>query len=295
VVKVEGMSIKLNLGAGYHWRKPGWTVADHNVKKTGTAWSIPLPDDSCSIVFTSHMIEHIPHYKIEKVLCEINRILQIGGVLRIATPDLYKLAKAYVERDIDFFKKVLQEDESIRTDLGIGGTFMNFIVSPGVDSYLFSKNLNEIIGGYAHVYLYDFEMLEIFLSKHGFVNIVRSEFCNSAILELREPLHIEDLEPVWHVLSEEFVNKHKKGMHTTGFDRDPLHSLFVEATKGTNIDYANYIDANARNAGNYNWYGLGMSIGPISRLRCINFALRTINTTVDLLARPLGKFLSFIK
>ena len=38
---------------------------------------------------------------------------------------------------------------------------MNFIVSPGQDTALLNRNLNNFIAGYAHLYAYDFEMLKI--------------------------------------------------------------------------------------------------------------------------------------
>ena len=39
-------------------------------------------------------------------------------------------------------------DENIRTDLGIGGMFMNFIVSPGQDTALLNRSLNKFIAGW---------------------------------------------------------------------------------------------------------------------------------------------------
>jgi CMP-N-acetylneuraminic acid synthetase len=51
------------------------------------------------VVFISHVIEHISHLKIQKILAEINRVLKKDGVLRILVPDMEKFAKAYVEND----------------------------------------------------------------------------------------------------------------------------------------------------------------------------------------------------
>jgi hypothetical protein len=42
-----------------------------------------------------------------------------------------------------------EEDENIRTDLGLGGMLMNFIVSPGQDTALLNRNLDKFIAGYA--------------------------------------------------------------------------------------------------------------------------------------------------
>ena len=146
--------------------KEGWLTLDHKQSRVdqkavlGDADNIPLENKSCKTVFCSHVIEHIPHYKFEHVLLEFNRVLQKDGIVRILSPNLLLLAKAYVEKDETVYKKILDEDENVRTDLGYGGTFMNFIVSPGQDTALFNRDLTEFIAGYAHIYAYDFEMIK---------------------------------------------------------------------------------------------------------------------------------------
>lgn len=186
---------KLNLGAGPNWEKDGWITVDHK-KSSAEAWSIPLPDKSCEIVFCSHMIEHISFYKIDKVISEINRVLIIGGTLRIICPDLFKLVKAYVEGNSKEFDRFIEENPAIRRDLGLGGSFMNFVISPGEDQFMFSRT-GEFIGGYAHISAWDFNMLKRVLSKYGFGNIVESSFLKNSIPELREPLHLVGAKPEW--------------------------------------------------------------------------------------------------
>ncbi|MDC0253319.1 class I SAM-dependent methyltransferase [Bacteriovoracales bacterium] len=243
-------NIKLCLGASPIWYKEGWHVLDHKIEKTtgdkiaGDASKMDLPDNSCEIVFCSHVFEHIPHIKLPMVISEINRVLRPGGIFRMLTPDLEVIAKAYVEKDENFFKAAKSEDVNIRQDLGFGGMFMNFIVSPGQDTILFDRGLNEFIGGYAHLYSYDFEMMRVLFDKLGFTNIVKSPFNGSSIKEMKEPLHIDSLPPVWQDLNDELYNKHglihrlvdgkyEINFKITGFDRDPLTSLIVECKKET--------------------------------------------------------------
>ena len=264
--------IKLNLGASPIWNKSGWHVLDHKIKKTekgkiaGDAIKMDIPNNSCKIVFCSHVFEHIPHTKLPLIISEINRVLKKDGVLRILTPDLAKTAKAYVEKDTDFFNRACQEDTSIRKDLGFGGMLMSFIVTSGQDTILLNRDLNEFISGYAHLYNYDFEMMETILQKLGFKGVVKSEFCKSEIEEMREPLHIEGLEPVWQNLNDDLYLKHglvhkqvndgyEINFNLTGFDRDPLTSLIVEAKKDelVNLEKANEIFNLSTN--NYNRYG----------------------------------------
>jgi hypothetical protein len=219
----------LNLGAGPLWRRPGWKTIDHKHnwwRRGDTAWRLSFPAHSFDWVFSSHMLEHIPHFKIDAVLKECNRVLRQGGKIRLVCPNLEVFARAYVARDSDVFDKVCNEDPTIRQDLGFGGKLMNFMISPGADSFMFSRN-GEIIGGYAHVYSYDFEMMKTLLERHGFGNVTNSGFGQSEVAEMREPLHVVGSAPVWRV-EREWPDR---SAGTTGFDRSPHSSLFVEATK----------------------------------------------------------------
>lgn len=251
---------KLNVGPSPIWKKDGWMAIDHKPSRVdqptilGDANNIPLDDKTCSIIFCSHVFEHIPHHKLEHVLVEFNRILEKNGTVRLLTPDLYVLAKAYIEKDREMFEKLISEDENVRTDLGLGGTFMNFIISPGQDTALFNRSLTEFIGGYGHVYLYDFEMLKTLLERYGF-KAEQKKFCESNIQDFSEPLHIEGMDPVWVDLNQEFFQKHNLIHHynekekkyetnfaITGFDRDPIASLIVEAKKIRDVNQVNILD-----------------------------------------------------
>ena len=197
------MSIKLNIGASRIWHEPTWHILDHKMAPSkenkivaGTANKIELENDCCDIVFASHVFEHIPHIELPSVLAEINRVLKPGGVLRFLTPNLKAVATAYVNRDAEFFKLAKEEDPSIRQDLGFGGMFMNFVVSPGQDTVLVDRSLKRFIGGYAHLYNYDFEMFEILLDASGFDGIQNSGFCSSSIQEMQTPLHVRGFEKV---------------------------------------------------------------------------------------------------
>ena len=264
------MGIKLNLGASPIWSKDGWHTLDHKLIEStataiaGDATNIRLPDGSCDIVFCSHVFEHIPHTRLPIVLSEINRVLRPGGILRLLTPDLEIIAKAYVEKNDDFFRAAKEEDESLRTDLGFGGILMNFIVSPGQDTVLLNRDMSEFIAGYAHLYSYDFTMLNTIMTRLGY-STRKAIFNDSAVPEMQTPLHVLGLKPEWQNFNQEFYKKnnlvhqlvngkYEINFKVTGFDRDPLTSLIIEAKK------QNYIDRNEADAiynktsENYNGY-----------------------------------------
>ena len=247
--------VKLNVGPSPIWKKDGWLTLDHKPSRVdqkailGDADNIPLENKTCKTIFCSHVIEHIPNYKFEKILLEFNRVLKKDGILRILSPDLFLLARAYVNKDEIFLKKLLEEDENLRRDLGFGGTFLNCIVSPGQDTVIFNNNLTEFIGGIGHIYLYDFEMLKILLERYGFYEIKQQNMSESEFPDYREPLHVEGMEPIWQDLNKKFFDKHglinqynpKKKIYETnfiltGFDRDPSTSLIVEAKKEKDVD-----------------------------------------------------------
>jgi len=282
------VGIKLNVGASPIWKQAGWHILDHKLTQNsefgiaGDADKIELPDESCDVVFCSHVFEHIPHVKLPSVIAEINRVLKPGGVFRILTPDLARIARAYVESDEEFFRVAQSEDESLRTDLGLGGAFMNFIVSPGQDTVLLNRDLTTFIAGYAHLYSYDYQMLSTILQNLGF-DTRKAEFNDSVLAEMQTPLHVIGLQDVWQDLNQDFYSKnnlvhrlvdgkYEINFKVTGFDRDPLTSLIVEASKAfvVSAEQANslYNDSSL----NYNKYAWSLLRDPTftSRLESLN-------------------------
>ncbi len=90
----------LNLGCGgcFH---PDWTNVDF--KSTGKGiiaydltQGIPFPDNSFTVVYHSHLLEHLPKSSAEPFLRECYRVLQPGGILRVVVPDLEQIARLYL-------------------------------------------------------------------------------------------------------------------------------------------------------------------------------------------------------
>ena len=272
------MGIILNVGASPIWKQDGWHTLDHKLTQNtefnivGDADKIELPDGSCDVVFSSHVFEHIPHVKLPSVIAEINRVLKPGGIFRILVPDLARIARAYVESDEEFFRAAQREDEKIRTDLGLGGSFMNFIVSPGQDTALLNRELNTFIAGYAHVYSYDYRMMSTILQSIGF-ETRNAGFNDSVIEEMRTPLHVIGLQDHWQELNQDFYarnnlvhrlvdGKYEINFQLTGFDRNPLTSLIVEATKVSNTSAKQAHSLYNDSTQNYNKYAWSLLTDP---------------------------------
>jgi len=114
---------KLNLGSHVGMFYFGWENSDVNAsllefaKHQGydfmpldASKAMPFPDGYADFIFSSHLIEHFPRMQGAMFIQECFRILRPGGIIRIATPDSYKIMSYYVN---GYGKKKLEEDESI--------------------------------------------------------------------------------------------------------------------------------------------------------------------------------------
>jgi hypothetical protein len=107
-------------------------------------------------------------------------------------------------------------------------------------------------------------MLNTIMTRLGY-STRKAIFNDSAVPEMQTPLHVLGLKPEWQNFNQEFYKKnnlvhqlvngkYEINFKVTGFDRDPLTSLIIEAKK------QNYIDRNEADAiynktsENYNGY-----------------------------------------
>jgi predicted SAM-dependent methyltransferase len=91
----------LNLGCGNRFH-PAWTNVDFvSTNSVVIAYDlnkgINYPDASYDVVYHSHLLEHFAKNDAERFISECFRVLRPGGIVRVAVPDLEKLAKIYLE------------------------------------------------------------------------------------------------------------------------------------------------------------------------------------------------------
>ena len=91
--------MKLHLGCG-NVILPGWTNLDIiKLPKIDIIDDIrilsKIPDNSCDIIYASHVLEHVGRNEFEDVLRTWNKKLKVGGTLRIAVPDFEKAIMWY--------------------------------------------------------------------------------------------------------------------------------------------------------------------------------------------------------
>jgi SAM-dependent methyltransferase len=75
----------IQLGCGSFPLPSPWENYDREVDITKT---LPFPDGSVRFLFAEHVIEHISFEHARRFLTECHRVLEPGGVLRLAFPDV---------------------------------------------------------------------------------------------------------------------------------------------------------------------------------------------------------------
>ena len=83
---------RLHLGCGPHYIA-GMINIDGNLFRKKDLWfdlrnALPFPDQSASLVYSSHMLEHLYPEDALRLLKEIHRVLRDDGVARIAVPSM---------------------------------------------------------------------------------------------------------------------------------------------------------------------------------------------------------------
>lgn len=89
----------LNVGCGYSFHQD-WTNIDFvstgpNVIAHNLLNGIPGPDNAFKVVYHSHVLEHFNKQDGRDFIRECYRVLQAGGILRVAVPDLEKIIHEY--------------------------------------------------------------------------------------------------------------------------------------------------------------------------------------------------------
>jgi predicted SAM-dependent methyltransferase len=64
----------------------------HDLTKT-----FPWEDASVEVIYSSHMLEHLPREDGRRFLEQCHRVLRVGGIIRLVVPDLRHAVGEYVE------------------------------------------------------------------------------------------------------------------------------------------------------------------------------------------------------
>ncbi len=149
-------NVYLHVGAG-SVRLGGWLNTDIRLPCQlflDATRRFPIRDNSVSYIFSEHFIEHVPRHAAFVFLKESLRVLRPSGILRIATPDVKALVKAYLNNPE--LVRLLNERNKWRG--------YQYVCYP-IDI------LNKAFMEDGHLCLYDSETLQQLLISAGFENI----------------------------------------------------------------------------------------------------------------------------
>lgn len=168
----------LNIGAGDTGRD-GWVNIDGlKVKGVNCNYDarkrLPFPDGSVKGIFTEHFLEHLDYTEeVPSFLAECYRVLKEGGIIRIIIPDAGKYIKAYVQDGWQEIAAVRQ----LRDDVRDPYFHYDYNTKMELINVIFRQEQE-------HKFAYDFETIELLLKRHGFNEVTKREFRQSANPEL---------------------------------------------------------------------------------------------------------------
>lgn len=172
VAGAPGDELKINIGAGPS-RLPGWVNTDVHWRSAAYLdLTRPWPQSvlgRVQWVYADNVVEHFPLVKFRQVLGHLRDAMTPGGRLRLVTPDVEAVARAYLEHS------------------ELGDSHLERHRRAGYEVHHRVDLLRIVFCESEHYlgYLYDYDSLRSELSRAGFVRIVRRESGQSESSEFR--------------------------------------------------------------------------------------------------------------
>lgn len=153
------MTSQLEIGPGDCPLEGDWDTLDAQPRVPVTyiaQWGydpLPIADEDYSLVFSSHVIEHIAWYKTIDALKEVYRILKPGGIFECWTVDLDVIVKAY-------------QDKRMVRDWDCGGKIRTWMESVNGNLFAYEKHGNPFMW---HKAVFSREYLKDCMYRAGFL------------------------------------------------------------------------------------------------------------------------------
>lgn len=153
-------------------------IRTHDVRRT-----LPFSNDSLSVVYASHLLEHLYLEEAKRLLGECFRVLKPGGILRTVVPDLKSLVEEYVSESHSGHSDRPNGESSPADRLNKKLGFRKPEPPSGNLIYrIYSvwKDLHE------HKWMYDAESLVGYFNAAGFREVREMQCHQSRIASIRE-------------------------------------------------------------------------------------------------------------
>lgn len=148
---------KVNFGSYTVMFKNDWINVDlipmyqyakdngYNFVHADIRYELPFPNHCTSLIFASHVFEHISYDDGGMFLARCKRIMVPGGVMRIAVPDLEIMAKLYLQGEMG---KLDRPDEPAASDPNQAGKFWKILTDGHEAAYDYPslKRIGELAG-----------------------------------------------------------------------------------------------------------------------------------------------------
>jgi predicted SAM-dependent methyltransferase len=163
---------KLQIGAGKN-NKAGWLNTDIDMRTEEAAEQayldatkpFPLPDRSFRYVYSEHVIEHVPFAEGLGMLRETFRVLEPGGRVRIATPDLNQFLNLFKTEQTSEMKQYIQDKLK----------WHEWPKTPDDECFILNMQLRD----WGHQFIYTPKMMKAVLEHVGFRNVTQQAVSKS--------------------------------------------------------------------------------------------------------------------
>jgi SAM-dependent methyltransferase len=147
-----------------------------NIRRIDAAKGLPFADGSVGVVYSSHMLEHLTRADAVRFLVECRRVLRPDGLLRLALPDLRRMAERY-----------LASADSEAADAFVGATGLGWDARPKGVGWLV-----ETVSGARHRWMYDALLVQRLCWDAKFNDVYKCGYREGRCPDLSVVEHRED-------------------------------------------------------------------------------------------------------
>lgn len=163
---------KLHIGCGDN-ELPGWLNTELCPRRSqvylDATQRFPLPGNCFDVVYSEHMIEHVPWSGGQAMLRECFRVMKPGGLIRLVTPNLA------------FLMRLVQNPSAPEHEAYVRYSLETYrLDAVGNATHVF----NNFVRAWGHQFIYDEETLRQLMADAGFIDIRRRALKESADRDL---------------------------------------------------------------------------------------------------------------